>query len=598
MIRTLLRACACAALAALLAVPPAVAQTSSRGGRKPAKTVTAEDHFRRDLPDPPGPGPLPPDHVVVKVGGRATTAREFARAYLDLPAMDRPGADSLGRVEFMKNLIRRDLLALEAARVDKPLTFEERHTLREFENRVHSNTLYQRLVIDPVRVTDAEVRAAYELMSREVRLRSIVVPSREQAEKLRRDLVAGRLGWATAVKAHSIGLKENDGDLGWLSASQIGFGQAALTHRLARGEISPPFRMRDGWEIVQAMEVRPATPPEFEAMRNLIRDQLEGFEQGRRADAMQDTLAAAIGLEVDTTNVRWAAKRFTTARNLDEQGQLTIDAAVPEFAPEDTGRVLVRHRDGRLTLGAFLHEYQHIPPMIRPNINEYSLLRSQAIVTALDPHIVELARRRGIPDDPFAKAQIARRLEQIRVERLYEDSVGAHVPVIPAAERRRHYEENRHRLVTNPSVTFAAITRSSRAGIDSVAARLAAGESAAAILRADSLAGAVSGAIHHRRMDEQGAPWHKLVFEDLRPGRHAVLGPDRQGDYVVIRLLTRDDGRELSYEEAQAWLDESLQNEHAERIFARFVERLARRHPASWRPDLVMRIELDPAARD
>ena len=86
-----------------------------------------------------------------------------------------------------------------------------------------------------------------------------------------------------------------------------------------------------------------------------------------------------------------------------------------------------------------------------------------------------------------------------------------------------------------------------------------------------------------------------MIFEELRPGQATVVGPDREGRYAVIQLMQYDPGRQLPFEEAEAYVSESLQNIAADKLLRAMIGRLEKRYPSSWRPELVMRIRLvDP----
>lgn len=586
-----IRRLALATLTAALSLSAGAAPPGPAGAAGAATPGRPE--FRTDLPDPPRPGALPEDYVILRVGDREVTARRFSESYHDALGPDRPPSDSAGRVAFLEVLATKELLAAEARRLDPPLSFEERMQLREQASRIHSNVLYRRLVLDPIVVTDQEVLDAYQLLDAEVRLRSILLPSREAAERLRRDLLATRIGWSSAVQRHSIGLREDDGDLGWQQGLQITMGFALVTHRLKVGEISPPVRARDGWILYQCTARRAAPRPALEPIRELIRQQIATHRSNLLADAFQDTLAAEIELVVDSATVRWAAAQFPAATSTSVGSgipEVTINAALPEFAPADTGRVLARFRGGQLTVGGFLYDYGNLPPVLRPSVNEYGALRAQVIATAISPRTAVVAVERGMDRDPAALVEIARRKEALQVERLYADSVEANIR-IPSGAHRRFYEENRHRFHSERSVTYAALVRPSQAGIDSVRRRIEAGVPPGAILREDSLAGRPSGSIQVRHEHDRGTPHYSVLFDDLRRGQTWTTGPDRAGDHLLIHVLDRDDGHPQPYEEVATLIDEALQAREAERLLHEWVGRLARRYPVSWRPDLVMRAD-------
>ena len=86
-------------------------------------------------------------------------------AYFASYAPVRPKPDSLGRVEFLTSMVNKEVLALTALSVNRPFGFEDRATMREHTERVLSNALYQRFVLDSVVVTDDEVRRSTRSMA-------------------------------------------------------------------------------------------------------------------------------------------------------------------------------------------------------------------------------------------------------------------------------------------------------------------------------------------------------------------------------------------------------------------------------------------------
>jgi hypothetical protein len=61
-------------------------------------------------------------------------------------------------------------------------------------------------------------------------------------------------------------------------------------------------------------------------------------------------------------------------------------------------------------------------------------------------------------------------------------------------------------------------------------------------------------------------------------------------------VLSYDGGRQLSYEESEAMIDESLQNQKSEKALNDMIARLQKRYPVAMRPELVMLVKLvDPS---
>ena len=104
----------------------------------------------------------------------------------------------------------------------------------------------------------------------------------------------------------------------------------------------------------------------------------------------------------------------------------------------------------------------------------------------------------------------------------------------------------------------------------------------------------MGGSIQERNQSTHGA-FHKLLFEELRPGQVSVEGPDRAGDYVVLQLLAFDPGRLLPFEEVEGLIDESMQNMKQEEALNAMLARLRKRCTIEEHPELVMRVRLvDP----
>jgi hypothetical protein len=212
----------------------------------------------------------------------------------------------------------------------------------------------------------------------------------------------------------------------------------------------------------------------------------------------------------------------------------------------------------------------------------------------LEPSIADFGRQRGLLNDTLVTEPMRRKLEDLMVEHLYQDSIGTRVWV-SKDERKAYYQKHLAGFVTFASVQFAAIVRGSKAGVDSVEAALRSGIKAADLLRADSLAGRKSGRIQTRRQDQNG-PYQTVLFEEMHPGDIRDFGPDEEGNYAIIQMLAYDPGRQLSYEESESIIAESLQNQKSDEALQAMINRLKKRYDIAWRPEKVMLVRLvDPS---
>jgi len=573
--------------------------SASSAATKPGPT--RPDGSRLFIDGKPDTGQFLPDtFVVCRVGARKTNVKNYVWAYFDSYAEFRPKPDSAGRVQFLTNIIQKDVMGQVALEVNRPIGFEDRVQLRETEQRSLSNALYRSAVLDSLNVTDADIMREYELFKIEVHLRHIVFTDSALARKVKLDLQRGRIGWKEAYNRYSITKGKDhgpDGDVGWKPRAGVTLDIGRALFTLPLNGISDPILDDTGWNLLQVVEKREVSPISYDSAKGVLRDQLMAERTERLTNAVRATIRRQIDMTYDFPAIAWASSHFTPTRDVSQQStgpQLEFNTSVPEFAPDDTARVLARYRDGKLTLGGFMHAYTDIQPLLRPSINTPDAFQNQVDAVVFEPYMAQVARERGLDRDSLVVAELATRREQLLVEHLYSDSILSHVAIDPKA-RRKYYQDHLSGFITWAKVRFAALWAENKPQADSLAARLNAGEKAEDIIRADSLLGIQRGSIQERLENEHG-PYQKLLFEMLRPGKLSIEGPDREGHYGVVQELEYVPGRQLSYDEASGMIDESLQNIEAERLLTAFIDRHKKRYKIESRPDMVMRIRLvDPA---
>jgi hypothetical protein len=126
--------------------------------------------------------------------------------------------------------------------------------------------------------------------------------------------------------------------------------------------------------------------------------------------------------------------------------------------------------------------------------------------------------------------------------------------------------------------------------------RLDGGVAVETVLREDSLAGEARSGIKDAHSNES-VDFKKLLFEELRPGKSAVVGPDKTKAFAVLHTMSFDPGHALQYVEVEGMIDESVRNLKSEKALEAFITRLSKRYRAELHQDLVMRIRLtDPAS--
>jgi hypothetical protein len=559
------------------AATPAGAQAwKPPGGASPAPTVA----------------PLPDTTALARFQGAPIRAGEVVARYYDALPTERPEADSSGRAQWLHTIVDQRVMGAVAREVNRPFGFEDRATLRDYEQRILSNEVFQRCVIDSVVEDTMAAHALYDQMSTERHLHWMLCADHATAVSVRKALVAKTMTWSQAYAQFHRGIKRKDeGDLDWVDRLANTDLLPPPVYHLKAGEVSDVWSDIGGWNLVECAEVREVPRAAFKISRARLETVARQQQINIRSERLLSELRLRAHMSYDTLNLVWVAQRFEVA-DLEAGPRRTIRLThrVPSFAPEDTGKVLARTDGGALSINGFLHAYSELPPVARPRVDTPERLRRQIDATVLEPQRASLARARGFDKDPAVLAQLQKRQEALRVEHLFADSVESHVQVTQDM-RRKFYQQNMAQFMTYPRVRYAVFVANRKTEADSLAARLRGGDKAEDILRQDSLAHRPKrGSVRWMGQNEEGASLYGLLINELRPGQVVVQGPDDDRQYPVIQSIEFDPGRQLSFEEAQDMADASVQNIEGERLLRQFVDRHRKRYRIEEHPDLVMRV--------
>jgi len=199
--------------------------------------------------------------------------------------------------EILDQLIEVKLMSMEAIARGLDEEPEARHRLETARDNILGNILLETIAAE--RIDEAAIRRMYETqvslleqqMENEARLRHILVPTKEDIDRIAAEIKAGA-DFAVTAARRSIDevTKMDGGDLGYLTAEDATPEFARVIREVPAGGVSRPFQDADGWHIVKVDEVRKRRPPSIEELRERIErylktQQLEEILKELRGDA-------------------------------------------------------------------------------------------------------------------------------------------------------------------------------------------------------------------------------------------------------------------------------------------------------------------------
>jgi hypothetical protein len=346
-------------------------------------------------------------------------------------------------------------------------------------------------------------------------------------------------------------------------------------------------------------EQRPSEPPFFATQPYRLRAEITKARQVVLVERIQSRMSKEIGLTFDEPNILWASSFFEAGSAIapDSTGVTHVrPLKVPTFAPEDTGRVLARWREGSLSLARLLAAYSEENFLLRGSLHSPDDFRLKVRSVVLKPYLTEHARQLGLERDPLTLAEVAKKREELMVEHVYHDSIDSHISVTER-DLHRFYDQHVAHYLTYPVMHYAAIRTPTKRQADSLAALIRGGALPQDIMRADSLrTGQRVGRFMTMTQEvDEGREYYELLMEQLKPGQVTVQ-PFQKGGWCVLQSVAFDPGHQLSFAEARSVVEESVQNEAAEELLKRFLARHRQMLRVEAHPELVMRIDFrDPS---
>ena len=279
-----------------------------------------------------------------------------------------------------------------------------------------------------IEISEDELRANFAVhpARHAVRGAHILLDSRARADSIYAEIEAGRATFEDMARQHSRDAA-TAADGGWF-ASYYAFDRVSdrvydRVFSLDTGEVSPPFRTPQGWEIAKVVDKKLVS---FEKYRSVIQRAtfLEKIENLRSEHI--DELVAESGLRPVGEQVR----RFVAAWN--EQ------PGAPQLAPEEWAAPLYEYDGGVITVqqGSYL-------------LHNTRLGRAQIDSALLDDRV----RRRGVPDlllglaaerggygeRPEVQEKVEAEKERLLLQGLWEELLEGALEV-SEEEARAHYE--------------------------------------------------------------------------------------------------------------------------------------------------------------
>ena len=214
------------------------------------------------------------------------------------------------RAQLLDNLIRGEIIAEEAVKegLDKTTDTASLLQLSRLEILQQAGATHY---LDDKKPTDAELKAEYDaqvagMPKTQYHARHILVASQDAAQKIIDQLKKGAKFEDLAKKDSIDSSKEQGGELGWFTPSNMVKPFADAVVSLKKGEITPvPVQSQYGWHVIQLEDTRDTPVPPLEQ----VKDRVAQLVEAKKFRAYQDDLlkTAKIDKDLDSATPKPAA---------------------------------------------------------------------------------------------------------------------------------------------------------------------------------------------------------------------------------------------------------------------------------------------------
>jgi peptidyl-prolyl cis-trans isomerase C len=238
--------------------------------------------------------------VLATVNKENITQDDILKQMKRIPEWARPQLqDAEGKSKFLDEMIKRELIYQEAAKMRLNKDEEFKAQVKEFEKMTLVQLILKKEVDEKVKVDEEEAKKFFDqnadklTVGTKIKASHILVETEKEANDIVDKINKGKgfADLARSLSKDSVSAKKG-GDLGYFGRGQMvpEFERAALS--LKPGEVSKPIKTRFGFHIIKLIDIKKGKPAKFEESREAIVRQITMEKRKKLFDKFIDRLKA------------------------------------------------------------------------------------------------------------------------------------------------------------------------------------------------------------------------------------------------------------------------------------------------------------------
>ena len=364
--------------------------------------------------------------IVAKVGEREITVEDLENQYNQQSRLIIKGRSELDRRrDALDKLIQDQVVILGAYKEGLDNEVKNDTAFQKQQDQILLRELYNKEILAKSEVSESELKEHYEKLKEEIHAWHILVETKAQADSIYQQLKEGA-DFGELAKERSIdpSAPNNAGDLGFFGWGRMVPEFQEEAFKLKDGEISRPVETNYGWHIIKLVERREVDQPPYEEAKEMIRSNLRRDKTQRRVREYFEELKKKVNFELNEEALDILMSKKTEippdTLGLRRMGdKLEID----RFTDEEKNMTLFSYKGGQVTVEDFVGQFNNIPPMYRPRLNEKDKIGEAAFQIIVTDILLEKAHDQKLGNTKDFKENWQKSMELEMANRMRSDVI-------------------------------------------------------------------------------------------------------------------------------------------------------------------------------
>jgi parvulin-like peptidyl-prolyl isomerase len=364
--------------------------------------------------------------IVAKVGEREITVEDLENQFNQQSRLIIQGRSELDRRrDALDKLIQDQVVILGAYKEGLDTEVKNDTAFQTQQDQILLRELYNKEILAKSEVSESELKGHYEKLKEEIHAWHILVETKAQADSIYQQLKEGA-DFGELAKERSIdpSAPNNAGDLGFFGWGKMVPEFQEEAFKLKDGEISRPVKTNYGWHIIKLVERREVDQPPYEEAKEMIRSNLRRDKTQRRVREYFEELKKKVNFELNEEALDILMSKKTEippdTMGLRRMGdKLEID----KFTDEEKNMTLFSYKGGQVTVEDFVGQFNSIPPMYRPRLNERDKIGEAAFQIIITDILLEIARDQKLENTKDFKESWQKSMEIEMAKRMRSDVI-------------------------------------------------------------------------------------------------------------------------------------------------------------------------------